>query len=112
MKPATKLFTATFVIGAIGAATFTLPGEAAPITALAGLQNAAGADVQTVQWRSNRGEPSTTGTQYGDDYEYYGPRYGSSSSRSRNRGEPSTTGTQYGDDYENYGPRRRTPKRR
>jgi hypothetical protein len=131
MKFATKLFSAAFVISAIGAATFTPRSEAAPIAASAGLKNAPGAHKQMVQWRGwdsgtqygpdygyygprygsgssrsrNLGEGSTTGTQYGPDYQYYGPRYGSGFSRSRNLGEGSTTGTQYGSDYQNYGPR-------
>jgi hypothetical protein len=104
MKLATKLFTATFVIGAIGAATFALPAEAAPITAPAGLQNAPRAHVQTVQWR--RGWDSG-GTQYGPDYEYYGPRSGSGyyqAGPGYNAGGPAS-GTQYGPDYDDYGPR-------
>jgi hypothetical protein len=103
MKRATKLFSATLVIGAISAATFTVPVEGAPITAPTSLQSAPGAHLQTVQ---SRGWDS--GAQYGSDYEYYGPRYGSRSSRSRNLGEGSTTGTQYGSDYQYYGPRYRS----
>jgi hypothetical protein len=120
-------FNATFAIAAIGAAMFTLPVQAAPITAAGGLRQAAGVDVQTVQGgtqygpdygyygprygsqvprSSNRGEGSNTYSQFGDDYNYYGPRSGSRSYRSRNLGEGSPTGTQYGSDYQYYGPRR------
>jgi hypothetical protein len=100
MKLATELFTATFVIGA---ATLALPANAAPITAPAGLQNASGPRVQTVQWLGG----GNIGTQYGPDYDYYGPRYGSGAyqvSPGYNAGEQ-VGGTQYGPDYGYYGPR-------
>jgi len=82
------------------AAVWSMGAEAAPITAAAGFQNTAGTPVQTVQWRN-----WDSGTQYGSDYEYYGPRYGTAAPATRNLGEPSPTGTQYGSDYNYYGPR-------
>jgi hypothetical protein len=96
-----KLLRASFPISAIGIAMFALPAVAAPINVLDVLQNAPQVgDVQTVQWVG-----WNSGAQYGSDYEYYGPQYGSRSSRSFNPGERSNTGTQYGPDYGYYGPR-------
>jgi hypothetical protein len=103
MKLSTKLFTATFAIGAIAAATFALPALAVPIAASAGLQSASGAHVQTVQWR--RGWDSG-GTHYGPDYEYYGPRSGSGYQAAPGyNAAGAASGTQYGPDYEYYGRR-------
>ena len=96
MNRACKLFVATFAVGAVGTAAFAPPLAAAPITLLDGLR-APAVDVQTVQW----------GTQYGADYDYYGPRYRSYPSGYWNPGERSNTQTQYGSDYGYYGPRYR-----
>jgi hypothetical protein len=104
MKLVTKLLTATVVFGAVGAASFTSPADAAPITAPTGFQSASGADVQTVQWRRRGWE---TGTQLGPDYENYGPRYGAGNYQP-NQGyyeQGPASGTQYGSDYQYYGPR-------
>jgi hypothetical protein len=109
MKLATKLLTATFVIGAIGAAALERPAAAAPITAPAGLQNTPPA-IQTVQWRdwnSGATQYGPGGTQLGSDYQYYGPRSGNyRSSPGYYEGESGpASGTQYGPDYGYYGPR-------
>jgi hypothetical protein len=93
-----KLFSAIIAIGAVGTAISAQPLAAAPIAALASLRQAPAVDVQTVQWR----------TQYGADYDYYGPRYRSNPSGNWNAGERSNTQTQYGSDYGHYGPRYRS----
>jgi hypothetical protein len=98
-----KLFSATFMIGTIGMAMFAQPLAAGPIAPPAGLRKAPAVDVQTVQWRDWR-----WGTQYGADYDYYGPRYRSNPSGNLNSGERSNTDTQYGSDYGYYGPRYRS----
>jgi hypothetical protein len=96
-----ELFRATLVISATATAIFTSPVTAAPILAFDDLRGSHRVgDVQTIQWRG-----WNSGPQYGSDYEYYGPQYGSRSSRSFNLGERSNTGTQYGPDYGYYGPR-------
>jgi hypothetical protein len=98
-----KLFSASVAIGAVSAATFPQPLAATPIALLADLRNVTAADVQTVQWRD-----WNSGTQYGTDYDYYGPRYRSNPSENWNPGERSNTETQYGSDYGYYGSRYRS----
>jgi hypothetical protein len=89
-----KLFSAIIAGSAVGTAISAQPLAAAPIAALASLGKPPAADVQTVQW----------GTQYGPDYDYYGPRYPSNPSGNWNAGERPNTETQYGSDYDGYGP--------
>jgi Ni/Co efflux regulator RcnB len=100
-----KLFGATIAVGVVGTAISAQPLAAAPIAALASLHKASAVDVQTVQWRDWNGR-----TQYGSDYDYYGPRYRSDRSGNWNPGERLNTETQYGSDYGHYS-RRSTPSR-
>src|SRR5262249_16497198 len=101
-----KLFSAGVAIGAVSATTFPQPLAAAPIGLLAGLGNVPVVDVQTVQWRD-----WNSGTQYGTDYDYYGPRYRSNPPGNWNPGGRSNTETQYGSDYGYYGSRYRSSPR-
>jgi Ni/Co efflux regulator RcnB len=100
-----KLFGATIAVGVVATAISAQPLAAAPIAALASLHKASAVDVQTVQWRDWNGR-----TQYGSDYDYYGPRYRSNRSGNWNPGERLNTETQYGSDYGHYS-RRSSPSR-
>jgi Ni/Co efflux regulator RcnB len=100
-----KLFGATIAVGVVGIAISAQSLAAARIAALASLRKAPAVDVQTVQWRDRN-----WGTQYGSDYDYYGPRYRSNRSGNWNPGERLNTETQYGSDYGHYG-RRSSPSR-
>jgi hypothetical protein len=88
MRLTTKLVAVTCLIGSIGIATSVAPAQA--------------------QWSGDRGW--NNGTQYGPDYQYYGPRYGAPAYGAPGNYDPGwNTGTQYGADYQYYGPRYGAP---
>jgi hypothetical protein len=85
MRFIAKLVAATCVVGSVGIAASTGPAAAQ-------------------QW----GDRDWNRTQYGPNYDNYGPRYGSPRyGWSGNYDRGWNTGTQYGSDYEYYGPRNR-----